>query len=139
MSLSPFHLALPIDDIASAKAFYIDLLGCEKAREAERWVDINFYGHQVSLHLKPEAIDQTLTNPVDGEKVPVRHFGIVLDWDVWHEFVERLTALNVDYVIEPTIRFKGNVGEQATFFIKDPCGNCLEFKSFKEPSQLFAT
>lgn len=139
MSLSPFHLALPVDDLQAAKQFYIDLLGCKQAREDERWLDINFYGHQISLHLKPEAIDNIPTNPVDGEKIPVRHFGIVMAWDVWHEFVEKLNQNNIQYVIEPTIRFAGKVGEQATFFIKDPAENCLEFKSFKDPSQLFAT
>ena len=136
--LSPFHLAIPVKDIATTRDFYTEIIGCSVGREAERWIDFNFFGHQVSAHLKPEALIKTATNPVDGESVPVRHFGIVLDWEIWHKLVERLNQQKIHYLIEPTIRFVGEVGEQATFFITDPSDNALEFKSFKDKDQLFA-
>ena len=139
MTLSPFHLALPVNDLAKAKIFYCNVLGGIVAREDEKWLDINFFGHQVSLHLKPEALDNINTNKVDGENIPVRHFGIVMAWDTWHELTNKLNKDGINFIIEPTIRFAGKVGEQATCFIQDPAGNCLEFKSFKDPSQLFAT
>jgi extradiol dioxygenase family protein len=134
----PFHLAAPIRDIESARTFYRDLLGCTVGREAERWIDFNFFGHQLSLHVS-EAEETLATNPVDGKDVPVRHFGAVLPWGQWHDLRDRLIAAKTDFVIEPYTRFKGEAGEQATMFFYDPSGNALEFKAFKNPDQLFAT
>ena len=136
--LSPFHLAFPVNNIETTRLFYTEIIGCTVGREAERWIDFNFFGHQISAHLV-DGRDNVATNPVDGESVPSRHFGLVLEWDVWHELVEKLNNKHVDYLIKPTTRFKGEVGEQATLFIQDPSGNALEFKSFKDPEQLFAT
>lgn len=136
---SPFHLAIPVNDIEATRRFYTEIIGCSVGRKAERWIDFNFFGHQLSAHLKPEALGDILTNSVDGESVPVRHFGLVLEWDTWHQLVERLNQQSINYLIKPTIRFEGEVGEQATFFINDPSGNALEFKSFKDSEQLFAT
>lgn len=137
-TLSSFHLAIPVNDIETTRRFYTEVLGCTVGREAKRWIDFNFFGHQVSAHVKPDATDAMPTNPVDGENVPVRHFGLVLEWDTWHEFVEQLNKKSVEYLIKPTTRFKGQAGEQATFFISDPSGNALEFKSFKDMSRLFS-
>lgn len=137
--ISPFHLAIPVNDIETTRIFYTETIGCTVGREAERWIDFDFFGHQLSAHLKSEAFEETLTNPVDGEAVPVRHFGLVLEWKDWHQMVECLNQQAVNYLIKPTKRFAGKVGEQATFFISDPSGNALEFKSFKDSAQLFAT
>ncbi|MDH5597590.1 MAG: VOC family protein [Cyclobacteriaceae bacterium] len=136
--IAPFHLAFPVDDLQAAKDFYINVLGCTTGRTSDRWIDFNFYGHQVVAHLAPEEVKKVKTGAVDGHQVPVRHFGVVLEWDDWHALAEKLRGLNISFVIEPYIRFKGEVGEQATLFIFDPSGNALEFKSFKDPSQLFA-
>ena len=137
--MSVFHLALPIKDKEQARNFYANMLGCAQGREAESWIDFNFFGHQLSLHVKAEAFDQRpLTNDVDGKAVPVKHFGAVLDWDEWHILSKRLIAENTDFIIEPYIRFEGEIGEQATMFFCDPCGNALEFKAFKDPAQIFA-
>ena len=134
-----FHLAYPVKDKEETRRFYADLLGCEQGREAETWIDFNFFGHQLSFHVKPEAFNgQEPTNAVDGKDVPVRHFGAVLDWDDWHALKDRLIDAKTDFVIDPYIRFKGEIGEQATMFFLDPSGNALEFKSFKDPSQIFA-
>ena len=134
-----FHLAYPVKDKEETRIFYADLLGCEQGREAETWIDFNFFGHQLSFHVKPEAFNgQEPTNAVDGKNVPVRHFGAVLDWDEWHALRDRLIATDTDFVIDPYIRFKGKVGEQATMFFLDPSGNALEFKSFKDMGQVFA-
>ena len=134
-----FHLAYPIKDIEQTRAFYRDVLGCKQGREAETWIDFNFFGHQLSFHVKPEAFNgQEPTNAVDGKDVPVRHFGAVLEWGDWHALRDRLIDANTDFVIEPYIRFKGEVGEQATMFFLDPSGNALEFKSFKDTGQIFA-
>lgn len=133
----PFHLAFPVNHIEKTRIFYTEILGCTVGRESERWIDFNFFDHQISAHLV-DCMDDIAMNPVDGESVPTRHFGVVLDWDAWHYLVERLNSKSVDYLIKPTTRFKGEVGEQATFFIHDPSGNALEFKSFKDPDQLFA-
>lgn len=134
-----FHLAYPVKDKETTRSFYANILGCEQGREAETWIDFDFFGHQVSLHVKPEAFTGSEpTNPVDGKDVPVRHFGAVLDWDDWHALRDRLIAADTDFVIEPYIRFKGQAGEQATMFFLDPSGNALEFKSFKDSSQIFA-
>lgn len=136
--LRPFHLAIPVSDIISTREFYVDILGCSIGRESKVWIDFNFFGHQLSAHVKPDELVQTRTNPVDGEDIPVRHFGIVLDWDDWHALSAKLTEAGMDFLIKPIIRFKGQVGEQATMFIKDPSNNALEFKSFRDDASLFA-
>ena len=135
---SVFHLAAPIRDKETTKKFYCNLLGCKQGREAERWIDFDFFGHQLSFHIVDDLNQNEPTNHVDGKDVPVRHFGAILDWDDWHELSERLQAANTDFIIDPYIRFEGQVGEQATMFFLDPSGNALEFKSFKDKSQIFA-
>ena len=137
-ALRPFHLAIPVRDLDSTRAFYVETLGCSVGRETAHWIDFNFFGHQLSAHVKPEELSEVRTNLVDGEDVPVRHFGIVLDWDEWHVLVDRLRKQGITFLIESTLRFKGRVGEQATLFIHDPSGNALEFKSFKDDQRLFA-
>ena len=134
---NPFHLAFPIKDIEETKKFYKNILGCKIGRESDAWVDFNFFGHQVSAHLKPEELSNAKKNKVDGKSVPVRHFGVVLDWKEWHSLSEKLQKLKIKFIINPYIRFKGEIGEQATMFFLDPSGNALEFKSFKDPKQLF--
>src|SRR5438552_14100010 len=134
----PFHLAFPVRDIAEARAFYGDLLGCAEGRSAPEWVDFDFYGHQIVAHLAPEECGHRKTSAVDGEQVPVRHFGAILSKADWETLAARLKAAGTRFVIEPQIRFKGLVGQQATMFFLDPSGNALEFKSFADPSQLFA-
>ena len=140
MSLSPFHLAIPVHDLSSARAFYNEVFGLEEGRSSEQWVDFNFFGHQLVIHEHPKMPyqEQANTNAVDGHDVPVPHFGVVLGWDEWDTLAERLKARGTEFVIEPYVRFKGQVGEQATMFLLDPCGNALEFKAFKDMSQLFA-
>jgi uncharacterized protein len=138
MSLPPFHLAFPVDDLAAARAFYGGLLGCPEGRSADEWVDFDLYGHQIVAHLAPEAVWKRATNPVDGEDVPVPHFGIVLAMDRWKALAERLESARVDFVIPPTVRFAGQPGEQATMFFRDPAGNALEFKAMADPAKLFA-
>jgi uncharacterized protein len=135
---NPFHLAFPIRDIEETRSFYQDLLGCEIGRSTEKWIDFNFFGHQLSAHVKPEELQQAKANEVDGKNVPVRHFGALLEWDAWHELADKLRDHGIEFIIEPYIRFKGEVGEQATMFFLDPSGNALEFKSFQDPSQIFA-
>jgi len=134
----PFHLAFPIREIAETRAFYGDLLGCEIGRSTDKWIDFNFFGHQLSAHIKPEELALAHTNTVDGKYVPVRHFGAILPWGEWHELADKLKANGIAFVIEPYIRFQGEVGEQATMFFLDPCGNALEFKSFQDETQIFA-
>ena len=137
--MNPFHLAIPVDDLAAARSFYGQVLGCSEGRTDATWVDLNLFGHQVVLHeVESTTLQSKGSNPVDGHQVPVPHFGVVLDWDQWHEFARRLQTFDVEFVIEPHIRFEGEVGEQATLFFLDPCGNALEFKSFKDMNQLFA-
>jgi extradiol dioxygenase family protein len=131
----PFHLAFPVRDLASTRAFYAGLLGCPVGRSAERWIDFDFFGHQLSAHVAGE--DVLATNQVDGDEVPVRHFGVVLSMERWHKLAERLRAAGVEFLIEPRIRFAGGVGEQATLFVRDPSGNALEFKAFEDPARLF--
>lgn len=138
MPLAPFHLAFPVDDLAAARAFYGELLGCPEGRSSEQWVDFDFHGHQVVAHLAPDEVGRAATNPVDGHAVPVRHFGVVLEWQQWHDLADRLRAAGVRFLIEPGIRFAGQVGEQATMFFLDPAGNALEFKALRDPSHLFA-
>lgn len=134
----PFHLALPVRDLEAARTFYVDLLGCSVGRESATWIDFNFFGHQVTTHLSPEEPQPAATNPVDGQQVPVRHFGVILDWDAWQALAERLTQAGVSFLIEPYIRFRGQVGEQATMFLLDPSQNGLEFKAFRDQKQIFA-
>jgi extradiol dioxygenase family protein len=137
-TIPPFHLAFPVDDLVAARQFYGTFLGCPEGRSSESWIDFDFYGHQVVAHLSPEEVRAARANQVDGHAVPVRHFGVVLAWDAWHTLADRLNAARVKWVIEPGIRFKGEVGEQATMFLLDPAGNALEFKAFKDPSRIFA-
>ncbi|NWL78693.1 glyoxalase [Pseudomonas taiwanensis] len=140
MNLSPFHLAIPVYDLAAARAFYGDVFGLEEGRSSSHWVDFNFFGHQLVIHEHPKTDSQNHahTNAVDGHDVPVPHFGVVLEWSQWEALAKRLESLGTQFVIEPYIRFKGQVGEQATMFLFDPCGNALEFKAFKDIGQLFA-
>jgi extradiol dioxygenase family protein len=138
MSLPPFHLAFPVDDLAAARRFYGGLLGCPEGRSAGHWVDFDLYGHQIVAHLAPDAARQRPTNPVDGEEVPVPHFGIVLQMDQWKVLAKRLESAGTEFVIAPTIRIKGEPGEQATMFFLDPAGNALEFKAMADPAKLFA-
>lgn len=134
----PFHLAFPVTDLERTRAFFVDLLGCRTGRESERWIDFDFFGHQITAHLIDAPEVQTPANSVDGKQVPVRHFGVVLEWEDWHALADRLREAGVEFLIEPYIRFQGQTGEQATLFIFDPSGNGLEFKSFRDPGQLFA-
>jgi extradiol dioxygenase family protein len=131
----PFHLAFPVGDLERTRAFYGELLGCPEGRSAERWVDFDFFGHQISAHVAP--VEASATNAVDGDDVPVRHFGAVLTPDRWRELVERLRAAGIPFLIEPRVRFAGLPGEQSTFFVRDPWGNALEFKAFADPAALF--
>jgi len=138
VSIPPFHLAFPVDDIAAARAFYRGLLGCEEGRSADEWVDFDLYGHQIVAHLAPEVVLRRATNEVDGEHVPVPHFGVVLAMDDWKALAGRLQNAGVEFVSEPTVRFEGQAGEQATMFFLDPAGNALEFKAMAKPENLFA-
>jgi extradiol dioxygenase family protein len=138
--IPPFHVAIPVDDVQKARAFYRDVLECKEGRSAEHWVDFDLYGHQFVIHFKPKAKEETHhTNAVDGHEVPVPHYGVVLPWADWEALEKKLKAVNIKFVIEPYIRFKGLPGEQATMFFLDPCGNALEFKAFRDLSQMFAT
>ena len=137
--LRPFHLAIPVNNIVDTRCFYVDILGCKVGREAERWIDFSFFGHQLSAHVGPDEIRQVQTNIVDGEQIPVRHFGIIMAWADWQAFIERLNRIGVNYLIKPTVRFNNQAGEQYTLFITDPSGNALEFKSFRNDASLFAT
>jgi extradiol dioxygenase family protein len=139
MTVPPFHLAFPVDDLVAARRFYGRLLGCREGRSAEKWVDFDLHGHQIVAHLASDAIRARATNPVDGDDVPVPHFGLVLTMDAWKALVQRLEAAGVEFVIPPTIRFEGQPGEQATMFLLDPAGNALEFKAMVDPAKLFAT
>lgn len=136
--IPPFHLAFPVDDLRAAEKFYMEVLGCSKGRSSDHWIDFNLYGHQVVAHLSSEETGKATTNDVDGDNVPVRHFGLILDWEDWEALAERLKQIKIEFVIEPHIRFKGEVGEQATMFFLDPSGNALEFKSFRDHTQIFA-
>ena len=138
MATPLFHLAIPVTDLAKARAFYGDLLGCPEGRSSDDWVDFDFYGHQVVAHLAPDEAGHRQTSAVDGKAVPVRHFGVILDLDTWQALAEKLRTAGVEFVIEPYVRFKGLPGEQATMFLLDPCGNALEFKAFADMSRVFA-
>tara|TARA_R110002051_G_scaffold122437_1_gene195581 strand:+ start:75019 stop:75444 length:426 start_codon:yes stop_codon:yes gene_type:complete len=137
-TLRPFHLAIPVDNVALARAFYRDILKLKEGRSSDHWVDFNFFGHQLVIHYKEKSEDNTQHNEVDGKAVPVPHFGVVLEWDDFHAFAKAITP-HVSFIIAPYIRFEGLVGEQATMFFYDPCGNALEFKAFRDDSQIFAT
>ena len=134
----PFHLAFPVADLEETERFYSGVLGFPVGRRAEKWIDFDMGGNQISAHLRPEEVGTVRTNSVDGDAVPVRHFGLVLAWKDWHSLAARLQDSDTSFVIEPKVRFEGEVGEQATLFILDPSGNALEFKSFKDLGQLFA-
>jgi len=139
MSLPPFHLAFAVDDLRAAREFYGEVLGCTEGRSTDRWVDFNLYGHQIVAHFAPDAPHRRVTNRVDGEDVPVPHFGLVLPMEDWKALAERLVDAGIAFVIHPTIRFVGEPGEQATMFLLDPAGNALEFKALADPAKLFAT
>lgn len=139
MSLRPFHLAFPVHDLVAARAFYGALLGCREGRSSDHWIDFDLYGHQIVAHLDAGMTPRLIHNAVDGHDVPVPHFGIVLTMPQWEDLALRLKAAGVRFGIEPYVRFKGQVGEQATMFFTDPSGNALEFKAFADDSQLFAT
>lgn len=139
MSAPLFHLAIPVDDLAAAEAFYGDLFGCPRGRRSDDWIDFDFFGHQLVTHLAPEECGRAATNKVDGKAVPVKHFGVILDPEAWQALADRLTGAGVSFIIEPGIRFIGEPGEQGTFFLLDPAGNALEFKCFRDMAQLFAT
>lgn len=137
-TLQPFHLAFPVTDLAMTRDFYTRVLGCCTGREDSRWLDFDFFGHQITAHLT-ETMPAVASNPVDGKAVPVAHFGIILPWSAWHAFRDRLVKQGVPFLIEPHVRFAGRPGEQATLFLLDPSGNGLEFKSFRDPARVFAT
>ncbi len=141
MTLRPFHLAFPVHDLAAARAFYGGLLGCPEGRSSESWIDFDLHGHQIVAHLDAGRVAASgeIANPVDGHDVPVPHFGVVLGWEEWHALAARLQAAGVAFGIAPHIRFVGQPGEQATMFFRDPSGNALEFKAFRDPASLFAT
>ncbi len=138
MSLSPFHIAIPVHNLAECRNFYRDVLNCEEGRSSEHWVDFNLFGHQLVIHYKPKTEDELHNNPVDGKHVPVPHYGVVLPWEDFQKFADHIRNKGIEFIIEPYIRFEGEVGEQATMFFKDPAGNALEFKAFKDTGQLFA-
>lgn len=137
-AITPFHVAIPVHNLQECRSFYRDVLECEEGRSSDQWVDFNLFGHQVVIHYKPKSEEALHTNPVDGKHVPVPHYGVVLHWDIFQGFADTLRSKGVEFVIEPYIRFKGEVGEQATMFFLDPAGNALEFKAFRNMDQLFA-
>ncbi|PWI31208.1 glyoxalase [Flavobacteriaceae bacterium LYZ1037] len=137
-TISPFHIAIPVHNLDTCRTFYRDILNCEEGRSSDHWVDFNFFGHQLVIHYKPKSKEESQTNSVDGKAVPIPHYGVVLPWDTFQTFAVDLKQKGIDFIIEPYIRFEGFVGEQATMFFLDPAGNALEFKAFKDMSQLFA-
>jgi len=137
-TLSPFHIAIPVHNLEECRVFYRDVLNCEEGRSSDHWVDFNFFGHQLVIHYKKKSTEESHSNSVDGKNVPVPHYGVVLPWDSFQDFAQKLTEKGIEFVIEPYIRFEGQVGEQATMFFMDPSGNALEFKAFKDMGQLFA-
>lgn len=136
-TIPPFHLAFPVHDLAAVREFYVELLQCREGRSAERWVDLDFFGHQLSAHRVDSMPSPAGHNLVDGDSVPTPHFGVVLPWEQWKALTIRLLEASVTFLIEARVRFEGQVGEQGTFFVRDPSGNVLEFKSFKNPERLF--
>lgn len=139
MSIRPFHLAFPVTDLATTRYFYETLLGCTVGRTSETWIDFNFFGHQITAHLCSDDSEKTPTNPVDGKNVPIRHWGVILEMEQWEALAGKLKQHDIHFVIEPYIRFKGEVGEQATMFFLDPSGNALEFKAFQQDESIFAS
>ncbi len=137
MKFFPFHLAIPVSDIKECRNFYTKILGFEEGRSDAKWVDYNFFGHQLVIHLDKKIKKEVVSNYVDGKNVPIPHFGVILDWDHWINFSKKIKYLNIKFLIKPYIRFEGQVGEQGTMFFLDPSGNALEFKAFKNPNQLF--
>ena len=137
-AMPPFHLGFPVHSLAAAREFYGELLGCPEGRSSDAWVDFDFYGHQIVAHLAPEECGHRTTSAVDGDAVPVRHFGVVLSIPQWNELADKLRAAGTRFIIEPHVRFKGEVGEQATMFFLDPSGNAVEIKAFADMSSLFA-
>ena len=138
-AIAPFHLAFPVKDLEKTYKFYTEVLGCTTGRTSDHWIDFNMWGHQVVAHLSPEEAGESHKNAVDGHGVPVRHFGVILEMDEWKILADKVTAADIEFVIEPYVRFKGEPGEQATMFFLDPSGNALEFKAFGDKSQIFAT
>ena len=136
-NLLPFHLAIPVDNLEKSRKFYKNILGCQEGRSSDHWVDFNLFGHQLVIHYKEKKLEDTNTNQVDGKDVPIPHFGVILEWNQFKDFSSKLIEKKVEFIIEPYIRFKGLPGEQATMFFKDPCGNALEFKSFKDFNKIF--
>lgn len=136
---TPFHLAFPIKNIEETRRFYADLLGCRVGRSAERWIDFDFWGHQISAHLTEAEITEPPANPVDGKQVPIKHFGAILSMSEWENLADKLRRHGIEFIIEPYVRFRGEPGEQATMFFLDPSGNALEFKAFGDQSKIFAT
>ena len=137
-NLSPFHLAIPVNNIAKCKIFYKEILGCIEGRSSNNWVDFDLFGHQLVIHFQESNNKNLHTNPVDGKDVPIPHFGVILEWENFKRFSSKLEKKGVEFIIKPYIRFEGEPGEQATMFFKDPSGNALEFKSFKDSSKIFA-
>tara|TARA_X000001036_G_scaffold331261_1_gene309962 strand:- start:2533 stop:2946 length:414 start_codon:yes stop_codon:yes gene_type:complete len=136
--MRPFHLAFPVDNLERTREFYTKILGCKEGRSSDRWIDFDMYGHQVVAHLV-DSVDRVETNPVDGDDVPASHFGVILESEQWTKLSENLRDSNIEFIIEPHTRFRGEPGEQSTMFFLDPCGNALEFKAFNDDSQIFAT
>ena len=134
--MRPFHLAFPVDNLEQTREFYTKILGCNEGRSSDRWIDFDMYGHQVVAHLI-DKVEEVQTNPVDGDDVPASHFGVILELEDWEALADSLKKIDMNFIIEPHIRFKGEAGEQATMFFLDPCGNALEFKSFKQDSEIF--
>ncbi|PSB12026.1 glyoxalase [filamentous cyanobacterium CCP1] len=139
MKIRPFHLAFPVQDLSTTRQFYETVLGCTLGRTADRWIDFNFFGHQITAHLCPDEVHAVPSNPVDGKRVPVQHWGVILEMEQWQQLADRLKQHQVEFVIEPYLRFKGEVGEQATMFLLDPSGNALEFKAFQNDDVIFAS
>ena len=138
MNIQPFHIAIPVHNLDESRIFYREILGCEEGRSSDHWVDFNLFGHQLVIHYKPKSGEDLHTNAVDGKAVPVPHYGVVLEWNHFQNFSDDLRSKQVEFIIEPYVRFEGEVGEQATMFFLDPAGNALEFKAFKDMDQLFA-
>ena len=135
--MRPFHLAFPVDNLERTREFYTKILGCKEGRSSDRWIDFDMYGHQVVAHLV-DSVDSVETNPVDGDDVPASHFGVILESEEWTQLSKKLQASNIEFIIEPHTRFREEPGEQSTMFFLDPCGNALEFKSFKSDEMIFA-
>jgi len=133
-----FHLAFPVKELEKTMTFYRDLLGCKTGRSSDKWIDFDFWGHQVVAHVSPDDAGKSASNEVDGHAVPAKHFGVILNWGEFHDLADRLKEHEIDFVIEPYVRFEGKPGEQATMFFLDPSGNALEFKAFRDESQIFA-